>query len=72
MVYVIEFDKRPDGIVNTSITARSTFASGLSLYYDRYSKLCLNVDFVSASIMMVDEDLNVKEQATVQTQYQEE
>lgn len=71
MYYVIEHDKRPDGLVNTSETARSTFASALSLFYDRASKMVVTDQFTSVSIMLVDEDLNVIEQKQIETQYAE-
>lgn len=70
--YVIEHQTRSDGEINVRETARSTFASGLSLYHDRYSKMVVNTDFVSVSIMLVDENLNVIQRDTIQTQYQAE
>lgn len=69
MYYIIEHDIRPDGIVNTSETGRSTFASALSFYYDRQSKLVLNTDFVSAHLMLVEENLAIVKQDDVETQY---
>lgn len=35
MYYVIEYQTRPDGIVNNTMTARSSLALGLALYYQR-------------------------------------
>lgn len=72
MYYVIEHNKRPDGIVNVSETARNTFANGVSLYHERYSKMVVNTEFIEVSIMLVDEQLNVIEHATINTQYQAE
>lgn len=69
MYYIIEHDIRPDGIVNTSETGRSTFALALSLYYDRASKLVVSQDFVSAHIMLVDESLNVVKTDHLETAY---
>lgn len=69
MYYIIEHDIRPDGIVNTSETGRSTFASALSYYYDRQSKLVMNTDFVSAHLMLVEENLAIVKQDDVETQY---
>lgn len=59
MYYIIEHDIRPDGIVNTSETGRTTFALALSFYYDRASKLVASEAFTSAHLMLVDESLNV-------------
>ncbi len=67
--YVIEFQQRADGEVNTSITQRNSFASGVSLYHDRYSKMVMTELYPSVSIMLVDENLSVIEQATIETEY---
>lgn len=70
MYYIIEHDIRPDGIVNTSETGRSTFAAALSYYYDRMSKLVVNTNYKSAHLMLVDERLSVAKQDNVATLYQ--
>lgn len=72
MYYIIEHDIRPDGVVNTSETGRSTFASALSFYYDRMSKLVMNTDFTSAHLMLVEENLSVVKNDNVETLYQAE
>lgn len=72
MYYIIEHDIRPDGIVNTSETGRSTFALALSFYYDRMSKLVMNTDFTSAHLMLVEENLSVVKNDNVETLYQAE
>lgn len=72
MYYIIEHDIRPDGVVNTSETGRSTFASALSFYYDRMSKLVMNTDFTSAHLMLVEENLSVVKNDDVETLYQAE
>lgn len=71
MYYIIEHDIRPDGVVNTSETGRSTFASALSFYYDRQSKLVMDTTFVSAHLMLVEENLAIVKQDDVETQYKE-
>lgn len=70
MYAVIEHQIKPDGTVNMSETARSTFAMAESYYHERYSKMRVNTEFVSVSIMLVDENLNVIQQAIVETCYQ--
>lgn len=72
MYYIIEHDIRPDGVVNTSETGRSTFALALSYYYDRASKLVVNDAFVSSHLMLVDESLNVVKSDHLETLYQAE
>ena len=69
MYYIIEHQTRPDGVVNTSETARSTFASALSYYHDRYAKMVVTDLYKSVSIMLVDDDLNVIQRDTIETQY---
>lgn len=69
--FVIEHQTCADGKINVSEVSRSTFASALSYYYERYSKMVVNTDFVSVSIMLVDENLNVVQHDTIQTQYQD-
>lgn len=69
MYYIIEHDIRPDGVVNTSETGRSTFALALSFYYDRASKLVVSEAFTSAHIMLVDESLNVIKADHLETAY---
>lgn len=72
MYFVIENQTRPDGIVNTTTTSRSTFAAALSLYHDRYSKMCVNADFVSVGLLLCDADLNVVQHDVVETLYKPE
>lgn len=71
MYYIIEHDIRPDGIVNTSETGRSTFAFALSYYYGRMSTLVMSADFTSAHLMLVEENLAIVKQDDVETQYKE-
>ena len=69
--FIIEHQKRTDGEVNVSEISRQSFASALSYYHERYSKMVVNTEFVSVSIMLVDENLDVVQQDTIKTQYQE-
>lgn len=61
MYFIIEFDCRPDNVINTNTTVRASFASALSLYYDRCSKMVMDTSFVSVSVALVDKDLNIIE-----------
>lgn len=70
--FIIEHQTRADGVINTSETVRSTFASALSYYHERYSKMVMSTEFPSVSIMLVDADLNVIQKDTIQTMYQPE
>lgn len=70
--FIIENQKRSDGVINTTTTVRSGFASALSYYHDRYSKMVVTELYTGVSLMLVDEDLNVVEHATIETQYKPE
>lgn len=66
MIYfVIENQTRGDGIVNTSTVSRSSFSAALSYYYERLSKAAVTELYTSVSVMMVDKDLTVINQATI-------
>ncbi len=67
--YVIENQIRADGAVNNTVTARSSFASGLSLYYDRCSKMVMTELYPKVAVMLTDEELNVIEHQVIETQY---
>lgn len=70
MFYIIENQHRTDGIINNTITSRSTLPLALSHYHDRYSKMCVNVDFLSVNLLLVDENLNVVQHDDIETLYQ--
>jgi hypothetical protein len=53
--FITELQKRPDGIVNNTLTTRSTFANGLSYFFDRASKAVTNESFVSVALTLQDE-----------------
>lgn len=69
--FLTELQKRPDGIVNNSITARSSLATGLALYYDRASKAVTNTQFTSVALTLIDEDGNIIENKRFDTLYVE-
>lgn len=70
MYYIIENQVRPDGVVNTTTTARTTLALALSFYYDRQSEMVVNTDFVSVHLMLTNERLDVIKKDDVATLYQ--
>ena len=69
MYYIIEHQTRPDGVVNVSETSKATFASALSYYHERYSKMVVTELYTSVSLMLVDADLNVVQHDTIATQF---
>lgn len=53
--FVTELDARPDGIINNSITSRSSLATGLSLYYTRAAAACASEQFTGVALTLQDE-----------------
>lgn len=53
--FITELDARPDGIINNSLTNRSSLANGLSYYYDRASKAVTSTQFTGVALTLQDE-----------------
>ena len=70
--FLTELQKRPDGIVNSSVTARSSLATGLALYYDRASKAVTSTQFTGIALNLTDEDGNIIENRHFDTLYEPE
>lgn len=69
--FLTELDKRPDGLINSSVTARSSLATGLALYYDRASKAVTSTQFTGVALTLTDEDGNIIENKRFDTLYVE-
>lgn len=54
--FLTELQSRPDGIVNSSITVRSSLALGLALYYDRASKAVTSEQFTGVALTLQSQD----------------
>lgn len=54
--FITELDARPDGIINSTITSRSSLANGLALYYDRASKAVTSQQFTGVALTLQDEN----------------
>ena len=57
--FITELDARPDGIINNSLTSRSSLANGLSYYYDRASKVVTSTQFTGVALTLQDEQGNI-------------
>lgn len=68
--FLTELDKRPDGIINSSVTARSSLAMGLSLYYDRASKAVTSTQFTGVALTLTDENGGIIENKYFETLYE--
>lgn len=53
--FVTELQARPDGIINSTITSRSSLATGLSLYYTRAAAACTSNQFTGVALTLQDE-----------------
>lgn len=70
--FVTELDARPDGIINSSITARSSLALGLSLYYQRAAAAVTSEQFTGVALTLQDQDGNIILNEHFDTIYQAE
>lgn len=68
--FLTELDKRPDGIINSSVTARSSLAMGLALYYDRASKAVTSTQFTGVALTLTDENGGIIENRSFETLYE--
>lgn len=68
--FLTEFQSRPDGIINSSVTARSSLATGLALYYERASKAVTNTQFTKVALTLQDADGNILENRAFDTLYE--
>ena len=57
--YVTELQVRPDGIVNSTITARSSLAMGLALFYQRAAVAVTSEQFTGVALTLQDQDGNI-------------
>lgn len=54
--FVTELQARPDGIINSTITTRSSLALGLALYYQRASVAVTSTDFTGVALTLQDQN----------------
>ena len=59
MYYVTELQSRPDGIINATITARSSLAMGLALFYQRAAVAVTSEQFTGVALTLQDQDGNI-------------
>ena len=57
--FITELQARTDGIINSTITTRSSLALGLSLYYDRASKAVTSEQFTGVALTLQDQNGNI-------------
>lgn len=68
--FITELQTRPDGIVNPTITTRSSLAMGLAYYYQRASVAVATKDFTSVALTLQNQDGEIIENKRFDTQYE--
>lgn len=68
--FLTELQSRPDGIINSSVTSRSSLATGLALYYERASKAVTSTQFTKVALTLQDADGNILENRAFDTLYE--
>lgn len=68
--FITELQTRPDGIVNSTLTARSSYAMGLAYYYQRAAAAVANQDLVSVALTLQNQDGFIIENQKFDTLYE--
>lgn len=67
--FLTELQTRPDGIVNSTITARSSLANGLAFFYQRAAAAIVSKDFTAVALTLQDQNGTIIENRLFETQY---
>ena len=68
--FLTELQKRPDGIVNSTLTTRSSLAMGLAFYYQRAAVAVTTKDYQWVALTLQDEEGNIIENKRFDTLYE--
>ena len=68
--FITELQTRPDGIVNSTLTPRSSYAMGLAYYYQRAAAAVANQNFVSVALTLQNQDGFIIENQKFDTLYE--
>ena len=68
--FITELQTRPDGIVNSTLTARSSYAMGLAYYYQRAAAAVASQNFVSVALTLQNQDGFIIENQKFDTLYE--
>lgn len=72
MYYLTELQTRPDGVVNSTITARSSLANGLAFFYQRAAVAVTTTDFPAVALTLQDQYGEIIKNERFDTQYEAE
>ena len=67
--FVTELQTRPDGIINSTITSRSSLATGLSYYYSRAAAAVTSEQFLAVALTLQDQNGTILENQCFDTIY---
>lgn len=71
--HIVEIQNRADGINNVqNIESRNSFATGLSYYYDRCSKMVATELYPTVTLILIDSNGVVYENKHLTTAYKSE
>lgn len=70
--FITELQVRPDGIVNSTITTRSSLAMGLAYYYQRAAVAVTTTDYLSVALTLKDQTGEIIKNECFETQYEAE
>ena len=70
--FITELQARPDGIINSTITTRSSLATGLSYYYTRAAAAVTSEQFTGVALTLQDQNGNIMLNEHFDTIYQAE
>jgi hypothetical protein len=71
MYYLTELQTRPDGVVNSTITARSSLATGLAFFYQRAAVAVTTTDYPVVALTLQDQYGEIIKNERFDTQYEE-
>lgn len=72
MYYLTELQTRPDGIVNATLQARSSLATGLAFYYQRAAVAVTTTDFPTVALVLMDQYGTIIKNERFETLYEAE
>lgn len=70
MYYLTELQTRPDGVVNSTITARSNLANGLAYFYQRAAVAVTTKDYPAVALTLQDQNGTIIKNELFDTQYE--
>lgn len=72
MYYLTELQTRPDGVVNSTITARSSLATGLAFFYQRAAVAVTTTDYPAVALTLQDQNGTIIKNELFDTQYEDQ